>query len=141
MSTKAAPTRAIPPEQPPVEVLRLPAQNRLGQRPTLMRPLLVDGSDPGVLEGPLRVTEVLARRDRLKVHVLAVVRPLPPLRSLGASLASGLDFQEVDECRRKVAGDRARARVREHVGLSAFFVTSSVLGSRAAALAAAARSG
>ena len=140
MSNKAAPTRAIPPEQPPVEVLKLPARNRQGQRPSLKGPLLVDGSDPAALEGPLRLAEALARRDQLKVHVVAVVRPLPPLRSFGASLATGLDFQEVDECRRKVARARARARVREHVGLSAFFETSSRLGPRVATLTAAARS-
>jgi hypothetical protein len=140
MSNKAALTRAIPAEQPPVEVLRLPAQDRQGQRPSLKSPLLVDGSDPTVLEGPLRLAEVLARRDQVKVHVLAVVKPLPPLRSLGASLATGLDFQEIDECRRKVARARARARVREHVGLSAFFGTSSALGPRVATLAAAVRS-
>jgi hypothetical protein len=100
----------------------------------------VDGSDSNVLEGALRLAQLLARRDRVRVHVLAVVDPLPSLRSTGGSLATGLDSQEVDECRREVARARTRARVSEHVGLSTFFGTSVALGSRVETLTAAARS-
>lgn len=140
MSNTAMLTHAVPAAQPPVEVLWLPARNGREQPPSLKGPLLVDGSDSHVLEGALRLAQLLARRDRVKVHVLAVVKPLPSLRSIGASLAAGMDSQEVDECRREVARARARARISEHVGLSTFFGTSSALGARVESLAAAARS-
>lgn len=140
MSDTATVSRSAPAAQPPVEVLWLPARQVDGQRPSLNGPLLVDGSDDDVLDGPLRLAQLLARRDRARAQVMAVVSPLPSLRSVGASLAAGLDSEEVDECRREVARNRVRARVSEHVGLSVFFGTSAVLGPRVHALSVAARS-
>ncbi|HEY7482578.1 MAG TPA: universal stress protein [Gemmatimonadales bacterium] len=140
MSDTATLSRSAPAAQPPVEVLWLPARQMDGQRHSLNGPLLVDGSDGDVLDGPLRLAQLLARRDRVRVQVLAVVSPLSSERSIGVSLAAGLDSEEVDECRREVARNRTRARVSEHVGLSVFFGTSSALGPRVDTLSEAARS-
>jgi len=140
MLSNVALTRVVPAEHPDVQVLWFPSSREPKPRPRLKGPLLVDASNSTAMEAPLRLAQVLARRDRVKVHVLAVVDPLPSLRSLAASVTTGLDAQELNECRQKLARSRARARVSEHVGLSSFFGTSAALGSRLATLASTARS-
>ena len=54
---------------PPVEALWLPASEERVRRPTVPGPLLVDGSDDGVVQGALRVAHLLAKRDGVTVRV------------------------------------------------------------------------
>jgi nucleotide-binding universal stress UspA family protein len=83
-------------------------------------PLLVVGADDGAADGALRIAELLARRDGLNAHVLALVPPLP----FTASLLAGVDADSLEEGRRQEALARMRLRVHRTVGLSAYFSTS-----------------
>jgi nucleotide-binding universal stress UspA family protein len=114
-----------------------PETSRL--QPGLTGPLLVNAGEQSLLGGPLRLAEALARRDQVHVHVLKVVRPLPSLVSLGATLATDLTPDDLDDWRRELAAARLLASVTEHVGLPAFFSTSAKLGSPVRTIVAEAR--
>src|SRR4051812_3293663 len=88
-------------------------------------PLLVLGADDGTAEGALRIAELIARRDGLNAHVLALVPSLP----FTASLLARVDAAALEEGRRQDALTRVRLRVHRTVGRSAYFSTSAdVLG-------------
>ncbi len=65
LTPDAAATRA------PVQALWLPADDRGGHRPGLRGPLLVDGGDRDVPGGALRLAQLLAGRDPVRVNVRA----------------------------------------------------------------------
>jgi hypothetical protein len=91
------------------------------------------------LRGALRLAEVLARRDRVDAHVLAVVPPLSTSLSALASLAADLEPRELDEFLREKARIRTQRRVHQSVGLSSFFSTSAEIGPVGGTIAAHAR--
>ena len=117
--------RAIPPTTP--------------IRPTVVGPLLIAAVGDHPLRGALRLAEVLARRDRVDAHVLAVVPPLSASLSALGSLAADLEPRELDEFLREKARIRTQRRVHQSVGLSSFFSTSAEIGPVGATIAAHAR--
>jgi hypothetical protein len=101
--------------------------------------LLIAAVGDQPLLGALRLAEVLARRDRVDAHVLAVVPPLSASLSALASLGADLEPRELDEFLREKARVRTQRRVHEAVGLSTFFSTSAEIGPVGATIAAHAR--
>jgi nucleotide-binding universal stress UspA family protein len=101
--------------------------------------LLIAAVGDQPLLGALRLAEVLARRDRVDAHVLAVVPPLSASLSALSSLAADLEPRELDEFLREKARVRTQRRVHEAVGLSSFFSTSAEIGPVGATIAAHAR--
>lgn len=98
-------------------------------------PILVAADDGEATGGPLRLAELLARRDRVGVRVLGVVRPV----GLPVWLSVDVDAQALEEGRRRLHEERVRARLHQTVGLGAFFEVEIATGSPAPVIAAAAR--
>lgn len=112
-----------------------------GPLPTLMDappqrthsgPLLVAGEDTEHTRGVLHLAQELARRDRVAVHVLGVIRPL----GLPGAILEADDRQAWEEGRRQMHLRRLRQRLYQAVGQSALFTVEVVTGSPAPTLAA-----
>lgn len=97
--------------------------------------LLVVGHDDDTLSGPLFVAQELARRDRLRAHVLTLVQPL----SYIAPILTKADAAALGEGRRQAQLARVRRRVHRTVGRSAHFSISAELGSPTRSVARAVR--
>jgi hypothetical protein len=80
-------------------------------------PLLIAGEDAEYTRGALHVAELLARRDRVNVHVLGAVRPL----TFPATLLGEADREAMEEGRRLQHLDRIRQRLHQSVGMVGYF--------------------
>ncbi|HEX6058838.1 MAG TPA: universal stress protein [Gemmatimonadaceae bacterium] len=103
--------------------------------PTIEGSLLVAADAGEAMCGPLRLAELLARRDRVGVHVVGVVRPV----GLPVWLSIDVNADALEEGRRQRHLEELRRRVTQTVGLAGLFDVEVVSGSPAPTLAAAAR--
>lgn len=108
-------------------------------QPAVRGPLLIVAVGDHPLQGALRLAEVLARRDQVNAHVLALVPPLSASLSDLASLGGHLEPRDLDEFLCEKARIRTQRRVHQSVGLSSFFSTSAEIGPVGATVAAHAR--
>jgi nucleotide-binding universal stress UspA family protein len=99
--------------------------------------LLIVGDADDNAYGPLRLAELLARRHRVRAHVLGVVRPIgfPVWEHMH------VDAEVLEDARRRQYLDRLRQHVHGTVGRSVHFSVDVVTGSPASSIAAAARAG
>jgi nucleotide-binding universal stress UspA family protein len=104
-------------------------------RRALVETLLVAGEDASPIDGALHLSQLLARRDRINVHVLTVVRPL----AVPASLFSVVERETLEHARRQRQLASVRQRVHQCVGLSHNFDVSAEVGSPAPVIARIAR--
>ena len=89
-------------------------------RRALAGPLLVAGEELSPLDAPFRVAQLLARRDAIEAHVLAIGRPL----SLPASVFGGADREAWQEARKQQQLAAVRQRLHRTVGQTAHFSVS-----------------
>jgi nucleotide-binding universal stress UspA family protein len=94
-------------------------------------PLLVALEERHPIDGALHLAQVLARRDRVNAHLLAIVRPLafPP------ALVTADDLEAIEQGRLQQARDGARQALHRAHGVATFWSTEAVLGGSASALA------
>lgn len=104
-------------------------------RRALAGPVLVAGDVGKTSNGALRLGELLARRDRVNVHVLGTVRSL----GFPVSAFANVDTEALEEGRRARLLEQLRQRVHTTVGRSALFSVDAATGSPARLLAATAR--
>ena len=102
---------------------------------TIEGSLLVAADAGEAICGPLRLAELLARRDRVGVHVVGVVRPV----GLPVWLSIDVNADALEEGRRQRHLEELRRRVTQTVGLAGLFGVEVVSGSPAPTLAAMAR--
>jgi nucleotide-binding universal stress UspA family protein len=98
-------------------------------------PLLIAGEEASPIDGALRLAQLLARRDRVNAHVLAVVRPL----ALPDSLFAAVDRDTWEDVRRQQQLSSIRQRLHETVGRTAHFSIGAETGSPALVIARLAR--
>lgn len=96
--------------------------------------LLIAGRDDDSVCGALRIAELLARRDRVNAHVLALAPALP----FTASLLTRVDSTTLEEAKRQEYLARVRHHIHATVGRSAHFSLSAASGSPSQAVARAA---
>ena len=95
-----------------------PTVHRSWRRPRI-RPLIIVGGQGNVAHGALRLAELVARRDRVNAHVVALMRPVEiPRWVLGAA-----DADALQEGLRQQRHDRLRRQVHAIVGRSSYFST------------------
>jgi len=99
--------------------------------------LLVVGDPDDTACGPLHLAELLARRYRIRAHVLGVVRPI----GLPIWEHINVDPEVLEDARRRQYLERLRQHVHRTVGRSVHFSVDVVTGSPAPSFAAAARAG
>ncbi|HEY4131515.1 MAG TPA: universal stress protein [Gemmatimonadaceae bacterium] len=104
-------------------------------RPALSGAVLVAGDGGEASNGAIRLGELLARRDRVNVHVLGIMRSL----GFPISAFANVDTEALEAGRRAQLLDRLRRRVHQTVGRSVLFSLDAATGSPARLLAAAAR--
>lgn len=99
--------------------------------------LLIVGDPNDNACGSLHFAELLARRHRVRAHVLGVVRPVghPVWEHIG------VDAEVLEDARRRQYLGRLRQHVHRHVGRSVHFSVDVVTGSPTSSFAAAARAG
>jgi nucleotide-binding universal stress UspA family protein len=86
--------------------------------------MLVIGADTAALDGALRTAQLLARRDRVNAHVVAIV---PPLAARVPGLGDA-DLRALDDGRRQQHLVALRQHVHRTIGRSAHFSTGSEIG-------------
>jgi nucleotide-binding universal stress UspA family protein len=98
-------------------------------------PLLVALEERHPADGALHLAQLLARRDRVNAHLLAIVRPLafPP------ALVAADDLEAIEGGRLQQARDRAREALHRTHGVATYWSTEAVLGGAGPALARVAR--
>jgi len=112
--------------------VRRPAARRGVMQRALAGPVLVAGDVNETSNGALRLGELLARRDRVNVHVLGTIRSL----GFPVSAFAKIDAEAVEAGRRAQLLKELRQRVHRTVGRSALFSVDAATGSPARILAA-----
>jgi nucleotide-binding universal stress UspA family protein len=111
------------------------SERRRASGRSLGGPLLVALEERHPADGALHLAQLLARRDRVNAHLLAIVRPLafPP------ALVAAADLEMIEQGRLQQARDRAREALHRTHGVATYWSTEAVLGGSGSALARVAR--
>ena len=98
-------------------------------------PLLVALEERHPVDGALHLAQVLARRDQVNAHLLAIVRPL----AFPQALVAADDLAAIEQGRLQQARDGARQALHRAHGIATYWSTEAVLGGSASVLARVAR--
>ena len=98
-------------------------------------PLLVAFDDRHPAEGALHLAQLLARRDRVNAHLLAIA----PSLAFPPALVSPDDMEAIEQGRLQQARDGAREALHRTHGVATYWSTEAVMGGSAVALARVAR--
>jgi nucleotide-binding universal stress UspA family protein len=102
---------------------------------SLAGPLLVALEERHPADGALHLAQLLARRDRVNAHLLAIV----PSLAFPPALVAADDMEAIEQGRLQQARDRARQALHRSHGVATYWSTEAVLGGSAPALARVAR--
>ena len=110
-------------------------ERRRATRRSIDGPLLVAREERHPADGALHLAQVLARRDQVNAHLLAIVRPLafPP------ALVAADDLAAIEQGRLQQARDGARQVLHRAHGIATYWSTEAILGGSASVLARVAR--
>lgn len=128
-NTQLTTTRSLPSDR----VANLERRRATGR--SINGPLLVALEERHPVDGALHLAQVLARRDQVNAHLLAIVRPL----AFPQALVAADDLAAIEQGRLQQARDGARQALHRAHGIATYWSTEAVLGGSASVLARVAR--